>query len=303
MYAINPLNQLTVKQYECLTFPSYQQQLQQLKSSTIAIGASLMQQPIGLALAEIIDGGSAKVLSIFVKERYRNMGIGTALLAKLEAKLLEQGCNKVELIYMSDKPSTTALEKLLTKLDWERPKSRMLVCKSTTAKIATAPWLHRYKLASAYTLLPWVDLVPRHKQKIFQQQQQQEWYPESLNPFNNSNLLEPLNSFCLFYHKDVVGWMITHRINPNTIRYTSLFVRKDLQKMGRAIPMLAEAIRRQVDSDVVNGIWTVAQENDRMTEFVKRRLSPYLTSLTETKGSQKLLVSQQSPLKQPCLNK
>lgn len=306
MYSISSLTKRTAKHYECLTFPSYQQQLQQMGSATIAVGASLMQQPIGLALAEIkpeSDSKSAKVLSLFVKERYRNSGIGTALMAKLEAKLLAKGCDKVELVYMSGKPSTTALEKLLTKLNWGESQSRMLVCKSTTAKIATAPWLQKYRLASAYTLLPWVDLVPRHKQKIYQQQQEQEWYPETLNPFNNSSQLEPLNSLCLLYHGDVIGWMITHRINPNTIRYTSLFIRKDLQKVGRAIPILANAIKRQVDSDVVNGIWTVAIDNTPMVQFVKRRLSPYLTSLTETKGRQKLLVSQLSQLKHPCLIK
>ncbi len=306
MYTISSLNNQTAKQYECLTFPSYQRQLQSIESTTVAIGASLMQQPIGLALAEIkseSDDRSAKVLSLFVKERYRNSGIGTALMTKLEAKLLTKGCNKVELVYMSDKPSTTALEKLLTKLNWGESQSRMLVCKSTTDKIATAPWLQKYKLASAYTLLPWVDLVPRHRQKIYQQQQEQEWYPETLNPFNNANQLEPLNSLCLLYHGDVIGWMITHRINPDTIRYTSLFIRQDLQKVGRAIPILANAIKRQVDSDIVNGIWTVAMDNDPMVQFVKRRLSPYLTSLTESKGRQKSLVSQLSQLKQPCLIK
>ena len=306
MYTISSLNKITAKQYECLTFPSYQQQLQQMGSATIAVGASLMQQPIGLALAEIkpeSDGISAKVLSLFVKERYRNSGIGAALMAKLEAKLLAKGCDKVELVYMSGKPSTIALEKVLTKLNWGKSQSRMLVCKSTTDKIATAPWLQKYKLTSAYTLLPWIDLVPRDRRKIYQRQQEQEWYPETLNPFNNVDRLEPLNSLCLLYHGDVIGWMITHRIDPNTIRYTSLFIRKDLQKVGRAIPILANAIKRQVNSEVVKGIWTVAMDNEPMVQFVKRRLSPYLTSLTETKGRQKLLVSQPSQLKQPCLIK
>lgn len=307
MYTISSLSQKTVRQYECLTFPSYQKHLQQLESSTIAIGASLLQQPIGLAVATTQlepDGtSSAKVLSLFVKERYRNLGIGTALLADLETKLLAKGCNEVELVYMSGKPLTVALEKLLAKSGWEQPKSRMLVCKSTTTKIATAPWIRQYKLASSYRILRWVDLAPECRRKVFQQQQQQEWYPEALNPFNNSSQLESLNSLCLLYHGDVVGWMITHRINPNTIRYTSLFVRKDLQRIGRAIPILAEAIRCQIDSEIVNGIWSVAVENEQMAQFVKRRLSPYLTSLTETKGSQKSLSFQSSQSTQLCFTK
>lgn len=265
-----------------------------------------MQQPIGLALAEIkseSDATSATVLSLFVKERYRNLGIGTALMIKLEAQLLVEGCSKVDLVYMSGNKSTPALEKLLTKLGWDEFKSRMLVCKSTTEKLAQAPWLRRRQLPSSYSIVPWVDLAPRYKQNVYQRQQQQEWYPETLNPFNNSHLIEPLNSLALLYHDEVVGWTINHRINPDTIRYTSLFVRKDLQKIGRAIPVLTEAIRRQIDSDILYNVCCAEVINKPMVRFVKRRLSPYLTSLTETKGTQKLLISPAPKLKQPCLIK
>ncbi|MBW4534289.1 MAG: GNAT family N-acetyltransferase [Pleurocapsa minor HA4230-MV1] len=306
MYTISSLNNQTAQRYECLTFPSYQKQLQKIGSTTIAIGASLMQQPIGLALAEIKsypDGTSATVLSLFVKERYRNLGIGTALMIKLEAKLLVRGCNRVELIYMSGKATTTALEKLLTKLGWGEFKSRLLVCKSTTEKLAKAPWLRQRQLPSSYSIVPWVDLAPKYKQKIAQRQQQQEWYPESLNPFGEPDLLEPLNSLALLHHDEVVGWTINHRIEPDMIRYTSLFVRKDLQKIGRAIPMLTEAIRRQINSEIIHNICCVEAANAPMLQFVQRRLSPYLTSLTETKGTQKLLISQVSQLQQPCLIK
>lgn len=305
MYTIALLNSQTATKYQYLTFPSYQKHLSQIGSKIIAIGASLIQQPIGLALAQIeseSEGRVAKVLSLFVKQRYRNSGIATALMAELEAQLLAKGCNKVKLVYMSGKPSTPILEKLLTKLNWQQSRSRMLVCRSTTAKIATAPWLQKYRLASAYTLLPWIDLVPQSKQKIVQQQSQKKWYPETLSPFKQQHQLEPLNSLCLLYRGDVVGWMITHRIDPTTIRYTSLFIREDLQKVGRAIPMLAAAIARQVESEVVNGIWTVELDNDRMLQFVKRRLAPYLTSLTETRSREKLLVSTPSSLKQSCLS-
>lgn len=296
MYTISALNRQTIKQYECFTFPTYQKQLQQLTSNTIAIGASLFKQPIGLVLAEIpseSEGRVGKVLSLFVKKSHRNKGIATKLLAALEAQLLDRGCQKIELVYMSDKPSTMALEKILSKLNWEKPKSRMLVCKSTTEKIASAPWLQKFKLTSSYTILPWEELVPDCKQKILLQQEEKPWYPNSLDPFKNHEArLEPLNSLCLLYHGDVVGWMITHRLNPETIRYTSLFVRKDLQKIGRAIPLLVEAIRRQVNSDIFNGIWSIERDNLPMINFVKRRFTPYLTSLSETKGTQKSLAPQ-----------
>jgi GNAT superfamily N-acetyltransferase len=294
MYALTKLSQSTAAGYEGFTFSPFQPKLQTLEAqgATVAIGASLMQQPIGLALAEIQqDSKTANILSLFVNPRYRNLGIGTSLLTQLEETLSEKGCTKVEIVYMNGKPSTADLERLLQKLNWTPPQPRMLVCKSTIKKIAAAPWLYKYSLPPEFTLFPWFDLTPAQRQQIQQQQDQQQWYPEILSPFNDQSRQEPLNSLCLLYQKEVVGWMITHRIAPDTIRYTSLFIRQDLQKLGRAIPLLAEAIKRQVNSEILSGIWTVWLDNQPMVNFVKRRMAPYLISMTETKGAYKFLVS------------
>jgi len=299
MYTIKSLDKSTATLYQELTFPSFQPRLQTLEAqgATIAIGASLMQQPFGLALAEIQnDSRAAKILSLFVKPRYRRLGVGTALLAQLEETLSHKGCTKAEIVYTSGNPSTAALERLLQKLNWTPPQPRMLLCKSTTEKIVAAPWLYRYSLPSEFTILPWFELTLAQRRRIQLRQNQQRWYPDALTPFHDENKLEPLNSLCLIYQTEVVGWMITHRIASNMIRYTSLFVRQDLQKLGRAIPMLTEAIKRQVNSEVFYGIWTVSIDNRRMVNFVNRRLAPYMISMAQTQGAIKWLTETKTRL-------
>lgn len=292
MYTLTKIDRAIATSYQGLTFPFFESQLRNLETqnSLIAIGASVKEKPIGLVLAEIQDDRQgAKVLSIFVKPAYRRLGVGTALLKELENQLWQSGCQKVEMVYTNGKESTIALERLLNKLNWITPQPRMLICKSTTEKITSAPWLYKHTLPAELTIFPWIDLTPAQRLRIQQQQDRQPWYPKTLTPFNDERHLEPLNSLSLLYKDEVVGWTLNHRIAPNTIRYTSLFVREDLQKLGRAIALLAEAIKRQVNSDIFYGIWTVAVDNRPMVNFVKRRLAPYLISLTETKETSKFL--------------
>lgn len=111
-----------------------------------------------------------------------------------------------------------------------------------------------------------------------------------LSPFREEHLIEPRSSFGLRYQGQIVGWMITHRIAVDTVRYSALFIRPDLQSMGRAIPMLATAIRHQLeDPQVTKAMFIVLSENAAMGKFVHCRLSPYLTGVQQTWKASKVL--------------
>jgi GNAT superfamily N-acetyltransferase len=293
MYTINVLNDSTAVKYEKLTFPAFRDVLRSIDSqkSVIAIAASYLEQPIGLALGEIWDDDSgAEVRSIFVEPAQRCAGIGTALLTRLEEELSQRGCTKAELSYITGKPTTPALERLLQKCNWTYPQPRMLICKGQAEEIIQAPWMKRYsRIPSSYSIFPWLEITQEERQAIQQQQETQPWIPEDLIPFQYEKHLEPITSLGLRYQGQVVGWMINHRLSPDTIRYTCSFVRKDLQKMGRIISLYAEAAKLQVQAKISNVIWTVPVAHESMVNFVKHRWAPYLASLGETKGTFKFL--------------
>lgn len=294
MYTINVLNDSTAVKYEKLTFPAFRYVLRSIDSqkSIIALAASYLEQPVGLALAEIWedDSSSAKVRSIFVEPAQRCAGIGTALLTRLEEELSQRGCTKAELSYMTGKSTTPALESLLQKCNWTCPQPRMLICKGQAETIIQAPWMKRYsRIPSSYSIFPWLEITQEERQAIQQQQETQPWIPEDLIPFQYEKHLEPITSLGLRYQGQVVGWMINHRLSPDTIRYTCSFVRKDLQKMGRIISLYAEAAKLQVQAKISNVIWTVPVAHESMVNFVKHRWAPYLASLGETKGTFKFL--------------
>jgi GNAT superfamily N-acetyltransferase len=293
MYTLNILKNSTAVKYENLTFPSFRYFLRNIDSekSLIAIAASYLEQPVGLALAEKRhDDSSAEILSIFVEPPHRCAGIGTNLLTRLEEELRARGCTKVKLVYTTGKPTMPAFERLLQKCNWTPPQPRMLVCKGNAEIIMEASWMKRYsRLPSSYSIFPWLEITQQERQAIQQQQETQPWIPQDLIPFQYEKHFEPLNSLGLRYQGQVVGWVINHRLDPDTIRYTCSFVRKDLQKMGRIISLYAEACKRQFRAKIPNGIWTVPLIHESMVKFVKQRWAPYLNSVAETRGTFKLL--------------
>ncbi|MBD2445597.1 GNAT family N-acetyltransferase [Nostoc sp. FACHB-152] len=292
MYQLNLLNNSTANEYEWMTFPSYQYLLHKLDTDDriVAIGATKNQQPIGLVLAQIVQDRIAIIFSIFVAMENRGKGVGTALLSRVETELQSRGCKIIQLSYTTGKPTTRALEHLLEKRNWTPPQTRTLVCRGEADKVMEANWLKRYsRLPSSYSIFPWQEITPQERQAILQQQQTQPWIPEDLVPFNYEDNLEPLNSLGLRYEGQVVGWVINHRIAPDTIRYTCSFVREDLQKMGRIISLYAEACERQLKANIPHGIWTVPSFHKSMVAFVRNRWSPYLNSIDESRGTLKLI--------------
>lgn len=290
MYTLNLLTASTAIPYERLTFPIFRSLLFHLDSnpSLVAVGASSLGQPVGLAIAQIdSDSTSAEILSLFVIAAYRCNGIGTALLTRLESELSHRGCKQAELVYITGKSTTPILEHLLQKCHWTVPQPRMLVCK-TTEKMVDAPWMNRYNLPSSFTIFPWTDLTEDERLAIQKRQAEEPWIPQDLIPFQYEKTLEPLNSLGLRYKGEVVGWVITHRLDSNTIRYTCSFVQQELQRMGRMIPLLVEAIKRQYKAKIFKAIWAVPVSRPAMLNFVKRRMADYMESLEESKGSFKV---------------
>ncbi|MFM2303090.1 MAG: hypothetical protein RLZZ135_496 [Cyanobacteriota bacterium] len=294
MYTLTRLEQaIEASAYQSFTFPLFRPHLQVLKleSSIVAIAATDGHQPIGLALAKIqADGSSsAEILSIFVAPAYRRQGIGTALLRQLESELRSQGCTQLELVYTTGKPTTFALERLLTVCQWTAPQPQMLVGRAKICSgMMQAPWM-RTAFPADYDLFSWLEITPAERTTL--QQQAKDWIPSQLMPFQFEQDLEPLNSLGLRYQGEVVGWIITHRLSADTIRYTSGFVRPDLQKRGRYISLIANAIQIQENAQITNGIWTVPFVYPAMVSFVRQRMCSYMISIEESRISTKSLVS------------
>lgn len=294
MYQFVLLTSATAKDYKNLTYPTFRNRLNQLDNyeSFIAVGASKNGVPIGLVLGELNkDDGLGEILSIFVIPEKRQKGIGTNLLKLIDNEFKRHNFNRLHLVYIPN-TCTPALEKILQKLGWNDPTPRMLIYLGLIANLQHESWLSfQDKLSSDYKIFLWTELTTQEREDILRRQHDIPWYSEVLSPFKDETILEPLNSFGLQYQNQVIGWMITHRIAPDTIRYTALHIKQQYKGIGRAISLLANAINLQLQyPEITQASFAVTFDNKPMLKFVEKRMIPHnFTSLRQSMESFKII--------------
>ena len=276
------LNANNIGDYDALTFPSLQERWRTRppRGELVGISAAAGGTMVGFAVAEKLPDHQAEMISLLVLPPYRRRAIGTRLVYHLAQELVQQDCRQLQVNYQATTLTTLALEPLLHKLGWRSPQLTFLLAETTAAKIAQAPWLDRRPLPASFSLVPWSDLTVADRQAL-----QHLNAPQSLSPFNQDPQIETLNSLGLRHRGNVVGWLLTHRVAPDTIRYSTLYVAEPFQSLGRGVSLIAEGIHRQIVSSVPYCRGAVAVDNPKMLRFVDRRLRPYLSWIGESRQS------------------
>ncbi|MBU1140722.1 MAG: GNAT family N-acetyltransferase, partial [Proteobacteria bacterium] len=219
--------------------------------------------------------------SLFVLPQHRRQGVAGALLNMAEKEAKHRGCQKFIVLYQDQEPESAAIANLLRAKAYSPPEFSGLVCKSRDrGRILNAPFLKKSLLPPSCEVFLWKDLPQAEKTFIRDRQRQTPWYPEILSPFSNETEIEYLNSLGLRYRGEIAGWVITHRISKKTIRYTTSFVREDLQQYGFTAPLLIEAIKTHMASPesfvATDASFLIPAQFSGMIAFARKRMIPYL---------------------------
>jgi uncharacterized protein (TIGR03032 family) len=239
-------------------------------------------------------GGGAEVVSFAVRSDLRRRGLGGLLLAAVEAELARRGLPAVELSFRDTWASAGAMRALLAARGWSEPRTQVLMAQTDT-RILAVPWLDPRPLPEGYEIFPWGELSPEDRREIVRRQQRAPFFPEALSPFQLEERVDPEVSVGLRHRSDgrsrVIGWLLAHRVKEDVVQYTTLFVEDGHGKLGRGLPLIAAAARRQEAAGVPRAIFMVQAENREMRRLVERRLAPYLTERAELLRSAKRLSS------------
>lgn len=249
-----------------------------LNTIQIAIAATCEGEPVGLILASFMPfmHRYADVHTIFVDEKHRHAGIATRLFTSLEQELLAQKCASINMVYPENCPNRHSLEEMLKKLGWSGPNIFSIHFRINALAFA-APWLRSdYKYPALFTEFSWSDLT-KEDQHTIEKLQRQELVTASVSPVVNKDKIEPANSLGLRYKGKLVGWMITHREDENTIRYAALFITREFEKLGPAMKLLCDSIFLHKKSGITWAVFdiNIGQSQLSWIKFVKRRLIPY----------------------------
>jgi GNAT superfamily N-acetyltransferase len=307
-FQIDLLQPAEVASFAGMTFPAYRhllaQQLtvrlpsepEQRPIQPVALAARAGEQPLALAVAELParrEDGAAELLSVFVAAAHRGRGIATTLVEAMERALAARGGAAVEAVYTTGKPAIAAVERIFTKRGWEPPTLRTITVRFTMAEALSTPWYGRMGLLPAGAeIFSWCDLTPAERRQLRESNDRAPWIANSLQPWRHDQLgFDPVSSVGLRYRGEVVGWVINHQIDAHTVRFTCSFMRKDLSRRARIVPLYSEAIRRLSTTTCQVCTLVTPTAYPGMLEFIRRHCAPYASFTGETRGTRKALAA------------
>ncbi|WP_042280617.1 GNAT family N-acetyltransferase [Candidatus Protochlamydia sp. R18] len=275
--------------YQFLTISTARNHLKQ-KNNYIGIEACFEEQKIGFIFAQLFKNQTAQIFSLFVEEPFRKQKIGQTLFEHLidllvkEKKMVAVGFEYEDLF-----PESLIIEKILARQkNWH----------------VTQPYLIRYYFDSyqfdpSWIYLPfrpletieffkWSDLTDKDH-SILQEMKQNNEIPSLLWPFRGEEKIEYRTSVGLRYKSQLVGWCVTHRLE-NTLRYSILYVQKNLQRFGYGIQLLIESIKlhdqlMHGEDPIPLALFEVRPEqiNSTWARFIEKRLLPYAIKVSKKK--------------------
>ena len=293
-----------------MTFPIYRPLLAQAPTvrhpeqgdakpiQPVAFVARAKGVPVGLVIGELPRSvrGGAEMLSLFVALEHRNRGIGLALVTRLEEEVAAQGLDEISAVYTTGKPSIAAVERILWKRGWIAPEPRTLSVRFTPEGALGAAVFDERRmpaLTEGLEIVSWADLSAEEKVEIRASHERAPWITPALAPWRfESGDLDLDSSVAARKDGAVVGWVLNHwvtRTSPSVVRFTCSFLRKDLSRRGRIVPLYRESLRRLAAAGVELCTFVTPMEYDGMVGFIQRWIVPVAVFLAETRGSRKRL--------------
>lgn len=258
----------------------------------LAVVARLAGVPVGLALAEtpLEAPGNPELLSLFVRQESRGWGLAAPLLGRLEEELRARGFSRLEAVWMTGKSGIERLERVLARRGWSPPELRTVTLRFTPDEAAATPWYRRQRLAAGFEIFSWSDLTAAEREELQSSQARSPWIAPDLVPWRfDRNGFEPLSSVGLRHHGKVVGWVINHRIAPDLVRFTCSYIRKDLGRRAKILPLYVSSIERLRQLPKVSCTFVTPVQHPTMVRFVGRWCAPWAGFVGETRGAAKML--------------
>ncbi|GAB5558887.1 MAG: hypothetical protein SynsKO_05340 [Synoicihabitans sp.] len=201
-------------------------------------------RPIACAVFQERLDRRARVLGVAVDPQHRGQQHGARLLREASAHLTRDNSIREVLTEIeSDNRRLPLSQRLLQAAGFAEGETTAEVYRGYVHTQTPDYWKDRTRLPVGFSCIAWRHLRPEQREKIRTETVPQWDVPYVLNPFRDMANQEPLNSLVLCReNQEVVGWMVTHRLGDDSIRYSSIYVIPPLQQYGLAMPLMAHSI-------------------------------------------------------------
>jgi hypothetical protein len=258
----------------------------------LAVGAREQAAPVGLALGclPLGEGDAPELLSFYLRPERRTPEAADGLLARFETAVRDAGFDSLGFVYTSGGADAEALEALLARRGWSPPETRMVSVRFTLEQAKATPWFRRYRRRGGFEFVRWAEVSAAELAALRASQEESGWIAEDLAPWKfDQRRLDPASSLAIRLGGEIVGWVLNHRIDDQTVRFTCSFLRRDLSRRGRIVPAYTESIERAAAAGYERAILTVPKHHREMVAFVQRWCAPWIGFVGETRGVAKAL--------------
>ncbi len=255
----------------------------------VAGGALVDGAPAGAAVATLSsDGARAMLGSLVVARGRRGQGVGVALVAEVERILVARGARELTLFYAPGKPSTPALTRLLARRGFEDRGAVRAIYRASAEAMARLPWLATARLPAGFACAPLEEVTRDERDAL----RAAGWFGAEWDPFAAAEHHRERTYLDLVLRRrgEVVGWLLSARVEVDTLLWHTLLVRRDLHGTGVGLALCAEALRRTTaDPSVRCHVLTVDDTNGPMQALVAAALAPHVPPPATTHAWRKAL--------------
>ncbi len=300
MYSVIILEKTDISEYEFLADADTLQQLKEYDpDKNIAIGARDKDKVLGLAFGSVYkpekEASMSGIHLLQVDPEYRNKGIGTALLQKMEEETRIRECGKMTIGFKKMEEEFESAKKLLAKCGWEPPEIHGYSYWTTIERFfRDLAWVKRKRRFPYHDyIFSWTELTEEERKSLKEEEGPDSWKVEGTSPFFFEGKFEENTSLGLRVKGKVDGWIINHQIAPDTILYGSYFVRRKHRGLGHSIGLLLESMKRQRETGILKTTWYVRAQDKEINKFYRKLLGPCIMSEEECWQSSKKLIAQE----------
>lgn len=266
-----------IRQTLFMTFPIYKSDIILNPQDYFIFAAYKDDIPLSLAVFNKIDTERVELVSIFTDKQHRNNSIAKELLKFSFEELKNSNVKSVTVVYMDKKPYTDALENILDFLDFDAEILRQSVVKNSIENFEkSARFAKRLvRLPEGFSLKLWEDVSQEDLQNLYDEDMSSQWIHEDLHPSKYLQNHFKEYSTALFYEGSIVGWIITHKLSDDTIRFTCSHVKDEFQHMSFQIRIYNHIKSRLIEDGIKYVSWTTLYKYKPMVNFNQKWMSKY----------------------------
>lgn len=243
----------------------------------IAIKLEFNGKPAGIAILGNYEGtGLAEIFSIKIKQEHQKIDLAREMLKQIGLEAAKAGAVILTFYFRKTELDSPFIENVLKQCEWSEPEL-FAIRYFFDGHTFHPPWYnHPPKLPSKYKLFPWKILKQSEREQL-EKEYNQGVYSDTVYPFQKEESIEYSNSLGLRYKDEVIGWSITNRIAPDTIKYSALYVKPEFQFLGYPIRLLVESTKLQQKTTIRWALFEINLErvDQSWIKFVQKRLAPY----------------------------